>query len=173
MLETSRLFLACPAMDHEPILRQLWRDEQVRRYLGGPVSETIIDGKIAGLHRHWERHGFGEWVVCEKETGQITGLCGLDRSEEGIEISYMFFPAFWGRGLSAEAVRASLDHGFRTLTFERILAITQQVNLASCRMLEHIGMRHTHTFARWEAPQHCYELTRAEWLAKNAERLKG
>ncbi len=168
LLETLRLAFHRPTPAHTPVLRDLWHDEQVRRYLGGVVSEEVIDGKIDRLHLHWEQAGFGEWVVREKETGQITGLCGLHSAhlEDGIEISYMFFPAFWGRGLSSEATRASLDHGLRTLALERIVAITQQANLASCRMLENIGMRHTATFVQFAATQHHYEITREEWLAK-------
>jgi len=100
---------------------------------------------------------------------QIIGLCGLHHSDEGIEISYMFFPAFWGRGRATEAASTSLNHGFRLLGFDRIVAITQEANHASCRLLEKVGMHHIHNLCRWNATQCVYELTQAEWLAKERQ----
>ena len=44
----------------------------------------------------------------------------------------MFFPAFWGRGRATEAASTSLNHGFRLLGFDRIVAITQEANHGSC-----------------------------------------
>jgi ribosomal-protein-alanine N-acetyltransferase len=165
-IETTRLILHRPAGGDMLILRNLWRDERVRYYLGGVVSQEVLEGKIASLQQHWEAYGYGQWAICEKQTSQIIGLCGLERSEEGIELSYMFFPTFWGRGLATEAVSVSLDYGFCRLSFERIVAITQEANHASCQLLEKVGMKHTNTLRRWNAVQRFYELTRAEWLAR-------
>jgi ribosomal-protein-alanine N-acetyltransferase len=123
-IETARLRLRRPTMADTLTLRELWRNEQVRRFLGGVVSHEVIDGKIVSIEQHWNERGFGQWAVFEKEAGRIVGLCGLHRSEEGIELSYMFFPAFWGRGLATEAASASLHHGFHSLAFEHIVAIT-------------------------------------------------
>lgn len=165
-IETIHLRLRRPTKADALILRDLWRNEQVRQYLGGVISEDVIEGKIASLHEHWDQYGFGQWSICEKETRQIIGLCGLTHSEEGIEISYMFFPASWGRGRATEAASASLNHGFRRLGFERIVAITQKANRGSCRLLEKIGMHHTNTLRRYNVTQYVYQLTQAEWLAK-------
>ena len=165
-IETTHLRLCRPTPADALILRDLWRDERVRQFLGGIVSEEVIEGKIVLLQRHWAEHRFGQWTIREKETDQITGLCGLHHSDEGIEISYMFFPPFWGRGRATEAASASLNHGFRCLKFERIVAITQEANHGSCRLLEKVGMRHIANLWRWNAAQRVYELTQGEWLAK-------
>jgi RimJ/RimL family protein N-acetyltransferase len=168
-IETTHLRLCRPTTEDVLILRDLWRDEQVRQFLGGIISEEVIEGKIVFLQQHWNGHGFGQWTIREKDIDQITGLCGLHHSDEGIEISYMFFPAFWGRGRATEAASASLNHGFRLLEVERIVAITQEANRGSCRLLEKVGMHHIRNLWRWNATQRLYELTQVEWLAK--ERL--
>ena len=85
-------------------------------------------------------------------------------SEEEIEISYMFFPAIWGQGRATEAVSASLNHGFDHLRFEKIIAITQEANRRSCRLLEKVGMHHLHNICLWNATQRVYEITRVWWL---------
>jgi [ribosomal protein S5]-alanine N-acetyltransferase len=165
-LETTHLRLCRPTTADMVILRDLWRDEHVRQFLGGIVSEEVIEAKIASLQQHWDEHGFGQWTVCEKNTDGIIGLCGLHRSDEGIEISYMLFPPFWGRGRATEAASASLNHGFWRLKFERIVAITQESNHGSCRLLEKVGMHHIANRWRWNAAQRVYELTQGEWFAK-------
>src|SRR5258708_22948561 len=130
-IEATHLRLLRPTAVDALILRNLWRNERVRQFLGGVISEEVIEGKIASLQQHWDKHGFGQWTIYEKDSGQIIGLCGLHHSDEGIEISYMFFPAFWGRGRATEAASTSLNHGFRLLGFDRIVAITQEANHGS------------------------------------------
>jgi ribosomal-protein-alanine N-acetyltransferase len=78
----------------------------------------------------------------------------------------MFFPTSWGRGRATEAVSASLNHGFRRLGFEQIVAITQMANRSSRRLLEKVGMHHITTLWRYNATQNVYQLTHTEWLAK-------
>lgn len=165
-IETAHLRLRRPTTADTLILRDLWRNEQVRQFLGGTVSEEVIEGKIVSIQQHWEKHGFGQWAVQEMDTGEIIGLCGLHYSDEGIEISYMFFPAYWERGRATEAASASLNHGFHLLKLERIVAITQEANRSSCRLLEKVGMHHINNLWRWNATQRVYELTQGEWLAE-------
>ena len=69
----------------------------------------------------------------------------------------MFFPQVWGKGLAIEAVLACLDEGFKKLKFKRIIAITQKANIASCRLLEKIGMHLAQEFVRFNAEQRMYE----------------
>ncbi len=57
-------------------------------------------------------HQFGQLAVYEKGSNKLIGLCGLHHSDDGIEISYMFFPEFWGKGFAREAILASVDYGF-------------------------------------------------------------
>ncbi|GCE30113.1 hypothetical protein KDA_55970 [Dictyobacter alpinus] len=144
----------------------LWRDKQVRQYLGGVVSEEIVEKKLQWLQMHWDQAGFGQWTVYEKATGQIVGLCGLHHAHhtgDGIELSYEFYPAFWGKGIATEAAQTCLTQGFEQLGLERILVITQEANTASCRLAEKLGMRKIDRRWEWEAWQSIYELTREKF----------
>jgi ribosomal-protein-alanine N-acetyltransferase len=49
MIETSRLCLCRPNSQHISTLENLWRNEEVREYLGGVVSDDIIEQKIVAL----------------------------------------------------------------------------------------------------------------------------
>lgn len=158
MIGTARLLLRRPTEADTPVFCQLRQDEIVRRYLGGPVSWGVAEAKASANLQQWRSLGFGEWAVCDRASGQVFGLCGLFPSEDGTELSYMFAPAFWGRGLATEAARAALWHGFSTLGLQRIIAITQEANHGSCRLLERVGMRHTRTLWQWDAVQRFYEM---------------
>ena len=158
-IDTAHLQLRQPTVDDFGILRELWRDVKVRQFLGGIISIEEIEKKIVTIKDHWEQHGFGEFAVNEKNANEIVGLCGLHHSEDGIEISYMFFPAYWGKGIATEAMLASLNYGFNLLNLESIIAITQEANHASCRLLEKTGMRYISTVRRFDEQQRIYKLT--------------
>lgn len=116
MIETARLRLCRPTNQDTLMLENLWRDDQVREFLGGVVTDDIIQQKLIDLQHHWDLHQFGQWAVFEKSSNKLIGLCGLHHSDDGIEISYMFFSRFWGKGFAREAILASLEHGFNSLT---------------------------------------------------------
>jgi len=167
-IKTTRMFLRRPVLDDFLFLEDLWRNRKVREFLGGIISDDLINQKISALQNHWDTYQFGQWVVFEKNSNEIAGLCGLHNSEDGTEISYMFFPNYWGQGFAHEAVTESINYGFKALRLERIIAITQAENTRSCRLLNQIGMNHTSNFERYNALQCLYELTRSEWQIKNS-----
>lgn len=162
-VETIHLQLRRPTAADALLLRALWQDIQVRQFLGGVVSNEMIDEKIVSLQRHWDQYGFGQWSVIDKKHNQVIGICGLHHSEDGIELSYMFFPASWGKGLAKEAACASLDYGFNQLNLDKVIAITQEANKNSCCLLESIGMRAIDRFRRFDTVQLLYEITKDEY----------
>ena len=135
-------------------------DEKVRQYLGGVISNEVIDEKIQSLQDHWVQYGFGQWSVLDKKSDEVIGLCGLHHSDDGIELSYMFFPASWGRGLAREAAQASIEFGFNALKLDKIISITQEANTRSIKLLEKMGMNLIDRFRRFDANQCLYEIRR-------------
>ncbi|WP_058477289.1 GNAT family N-acetyltransferase [Legionella steigerwaltii] len=157
-IETARLMLRKPNQLDFLSLANLWKNETVRKHLGGVVNDNIINERINSIQNHWHSTGFGLCTVLRKNTTQIIGICGLHHSDEGIEISYMFFPKWWGQGFAYEAITASLNYGFVHLNIGKIIAITQEANSRSCYLLEKVGMRCVDTFIRYDAQQCLYEL---------------
>ncbi|HAT3869036.1 TPA: GNAT family N-acetyltransferase [Legionella pneumophila] len=120
-IETTHLFLRCPIKEDNFTLGNLWRNKKVREFLGGIVSEDLIEQKIVELQNHWELHQFGLWTVYEKNSNLVAGLCGLHHSEDGIEISYMFFPQFWGQGLPVKLYLQALIIDLTLLKLMKLL----------------------------------------------------
>jgi hypothetical protein len=59
VIETLRLLLRRPTKADAIVLSNLWRNELVRAFLGGILSDENIGKKIIALQSHWDKHQFG------------------------------------------------------------------------------------------------------------------
>ncbi len=126
----------------------MYGDRDVMRYIGsGDVYSRTVDESEERLLRlidHQERHGFSLWAVTDRETGSLLGDAGLILyAHEGpeVELGFRLGKPHWGRGFATEAAAAWLEHGFRELGLDRIVAVAHHENVASQRVLEKVGMR--------------------------------
>jgi RimJ/RimL family protein N-acetyltransferase len=106
-------------------------------------------------------------VVERQSEPGFLGWCGLfPLGHSGlIEIGYRYVPAAWGRGIASEAAAAVLEHGFRALALDPIVAVTHPDNRASQRVLQKIGLRpagEAYHYGQW---LRFFRLRRAEYRA--------
>jgi RimJ/RimL family protein N-acetyltransferase len=142
---TERLLLrAVEESDLDTYHQRLFADPEVMRYLPGgePLPRERLDGLVERSQAHWQSHGYGTWVVCELASGELLGQSGLRYLEEirETEVFYALARAFWGRGLATEAARAAVQFGFDRAGLERIVAYAVPQNVASRRVMDHLGM---------------------------------
>jgi ribosomal-protein-alanine N-acetyltransferase len=141
-IETERLLLRTPQQSDLDNLAALFADPDVMRYVGNgqPADRTEAEKAVTSIIAHWNRHGFGRWIVEEKASGEFVGYGGL-RSLFGMpEVVYHFAKAHWGKGFATELARASLSYGFDEHRFARIVAIAKPGNAASIHVMEKLGM---------------------------------
>ena len=90
------------------------------------------------------------------------------------EIGWIFNRAYHGQGYATEAAMALLQYGFETLHLHRIIATCQPENVASCRVMEKLGMRGEAHFRKcirradnrwWD--EYFYALLEEEWFEAN------
>jgi RimJ/RimL family protein N-acetyltransferase len=107
-----------------------------------PFSAQVIDELVEGDQVHWQDHGFGPWVLIEKETGAFAGRGGLAwTSVEGsaeVELPWSIEPALHGRGLATEAAKAACSHA-RELGLEQVVALVLPTNIPSQRVAQKAG----------------------------------
>lgn len=84
----------------------------------------------------------GIWVVEWRERPGFLGWCGLFPLEDSglVEIGYRYAAA-WGQGVATEAAKAVLDHGFRVLGLDPIVAVVHPHNRSSQRVIAKIGLK--------------------------------
>lgn len=158
ILTTERLLLRHLEQRDLARLTMLYADPVVRRYF----PEGVLSAAETEEELDWFRHGhprdprLGLWATVEKASGAFIGRCGLlpwtiDGVTE-IEIAYLLDPAYWGRGLAAEAARALVRHGFETLGLRRLIALIDAENQASIRVAEAAGLRFERIAVLEDAP---------------------
>lgn len=127
-----------------PAMETLCTNAHVMRYVGErkPMAPEAIDGALRDTIAHY-RHGFGELAMRLRGCKEIIGECGLKFLEDtgDVEIGWMLMPAYWGRGLATEAARATLHHAFTSLQFDEIVAVADERNHASLRIIDKLGMQ--------------------------------
>ncbi|MFE2560660.1 GNAT family N-acetyltransferase [Streptomyces sp. NPDC059352] len=155
-LTTDRLLLRPVRTGDLPAVTRLWTDPEVRRHLGGPVTEPVIrirQRRIVGAS--------GFHAVIRVEDGVLLGLVTVEPGARNgeTEVSYQFLPEHWGRGYAREAVGAAVARVLETAP--SVVAVTQEANHRSRRLLEAVGLEHVDSFVEWDARQVLYRRRRA------------
>jgi RimJ/RimL family protein N-acetyltransferase len=112
------------------------------------------------------------WVVEWRREPGFLGWCGVFPLEASglLELGYRFVRAAWGQGIATEAAKAVLDHGFRELELDPIVAVAHPDNLASRRVLEKLGFRHEGPARYYGTEVAFYRLCGRQYLADEAAR---
>jgi ribosomal-protein-alanine N-acetyltransferase len=128
---------------HFPVLRRMHGNGQMAAALGARTAAE----SMASLERnlaHWDRFGFGLWVLRDLATGRVAGTAGLrHRDIEGVaevELRCALFPECWGRGLGTDAARACVTIGRDWLGVPSVVGLSARACAASQRVLVKAGL---------------------------------
>ncbi|MCX5388702.1 GNAT family N-acetyltransferase [Streptomyces sp. NBC_00094] len=154
-LTTDRLLLRPVRSGDLPAVTRLWTDPDVRHHLGGPVIESVIrirQRRIVGAP--------GFHAVIRAEDDVLLGLVSVEPGARHgeTEVSYQFLPEHWGRGYAREAVGAIVARVLEGTP--SVVAVTQEANDRSRRLLEAVGLEYAESFVEWDAHQVLYRLRR-------------
>lgn len=82
-------------------------------------------------------------AIVRKDTQDFIGLVALvdynRRAREG-QVGYVIHPEYTNQGYMTEALRAFIDYSFRYFNLERLYGKTHPLNLASQKVMIHVGM---------------------------------
>jgi [ribosomal protein S5]-alanine N-acetyltransferase len=145
-LETARLRLRPMVLEDAAFILELLNEPPFIQNIADKGVRTLEDARgyiQSGPRASYAQHGLGLLTVELRESGLPLGICGLIKREglEDVDIGFAFLERHWGRGYAVEAAAAAVEHGFRTLGLQRIVAITAPGNQGSIRVLERIGLR--------------------------------
>ncbi len=119
-------------------------DPVVMRHVARPLARSIEDAAelIAKIRGIQAANDGAQWAITLKGDDAFIGIIGFWRMQKEhyrAELGYTLMRAHWGLGLMSEAIPVVVDHGFSTLGFHSIEAITSPENGASMRVLEKNG----------------------------------
>ncbi len=150
VLATERLRLRAPAAGDAAAFRALLSIPAVTQFSNWPDApgksraERFIRW-MAGLHGRGKGCG---WIIEDRASQAFIGAVRFNRIDKRWkfgEVGYELDPAFWGRGLMTEALRAVVASGHGAFRLNRIEAWTLPGNGASDRVLEKAGFRYEGT----------------------------
>jgi RimJ/RimL family protein N-acetyltransferase len=145
VLETERLLLRTASLDDAEFMLRLLNEPSFLRFVGDRGVRTADDarGYIADrLIAGYEKNGYGLWVAELKASGTPIGISGLVRRDTlpDADIGFAFLPEYWRQGYAYESTAAAMRYAMDDLALPRLLAITDQENVASIRLLERLGL---------------------------------
>jgi len=150
--ETARLRAERSHTKHLALHVPFERDERVAAWLGGASDPEETRQRLERELAHWSTHGFGRWVLFDRQTGEFVGRGGLRTVEiEGqpeVELGYAIVPERWGQGLATELAEAAVEVAFRDLGLADVVAFTLPNNAASRRVMEKVGFEYERDFVR-------------------------
>ncbi|TAK01429.1 MAG: N-acetyltransferase [Chloroflexota bacterium] len=177
-VKTERMTLRPYEMGDVEALHAMFGREDVCRYLMWPPMDldqarAKVEERVQQTHVEVDRDAL-LFAAVEDATGRMIGefmlrVASLE-SRQG-EIGWSLHPDVHGRGLATEGARELLRLGFDDLQLHRIVADTDPRNVASIRVMEHLGMRREAEFlenmflkGEWTG-EVVYALLEDEWRA--------
>ncbi len=171
-LDTVRLSGRPPLASDLDDLRVIHSDPRAMATLaadGQPQAPESTIAAIVRMREHWERHGFGVWMLFEKETNRFAGYAGLRHieldSRPEVELLYAIRSDRWGAGFATEAAAEVLRRGFRDLAPDSVVAFTLPHNRGSRAVMEKCGMRFERDMNHAALPHVLYRITAAQFAA--------
>lgn len=159
LVTSERCKLSVLSPEDYQLVKSLYVNENVRKFLGGTLDEESYASKFTELLDSSKKANY--WIVKLKDTNEFIGLVFLDSYHDGldIEIGYQFLPHFWGRGLAKEVINTVLLYGFNSLNLKKIVAETQSINRSSCSLLQKVGMQLEGSLVRFGTEQSKFSIS--------------
>ena len=165
-LHTARLTLRrfVPA-DAAPMFRNWANDPEVTQFLTWAPHGTVdvSNGVIAQWVAEYARGDIYNWAIVPTAQNEPIGgisVVALEDANACCEIGYCIAKAYWGMGITAEALRSVIDFLFSEVGMNRIVAKHDTNNPASGRVMQKCGMLYegTHRQAKFRKNEGFYDL---------------
>lgn len=148
--QTKRLLLRPPVPEDRAFYHAHFTSPEVERWLRPsplpPFNRGALDELVEGDQAHWSDHGFGPWILIERQAGTFVGRGGLHwttvEEKAMVEIAWSVEPHLHGNGYATEMATAAIDWA-RELEFEELIALVLPGNVASRRVAEKLKCEQT------------------------------
>lgn len=172
VLQTARLILRPLTLDDAAAIFVAFQDAETMRFMEQPIHLTV-----AQTYAHLTNMLTAEscwWALVRKDTDDESaiGYVGYLGNTAVPGMGYLLRRDHWRQGFMTEAVKAALQHGFTTLSLERVELWINDGNLASQGVAKAVGFTRRSQF-RMKYPHNehghdkvVYGLYRYEWMAR-------
>lgn len=140
LIDTERLLLRPYRLEDFPHLLALYETERAA-FIGGRLSPRQVWDGFMNCTGQWSILGFGCWAVEERAIGVLVGEVAVHRPIDypEIELGWLLFEGFEGKGYAGEAARAARQWAFSELGLSSIVSYIDRDNARSIRLAERLG----------------------------------
>jgi len=145
IIETERLILREFEPNDFKGVFEFGSNKEIQKYTGDPLLKSIEEAKkiISDVWLvDYKKYGFGRWATIYKPDNKLIGFSGLKFLPEfnQVDIGFRYLPKYWNLGIATEASKEIIKYGFETLNLDEIIGIAYPENIASCKVLEKVGL---------------------------------
>lgn len=144
--QTRRLLARKPTPEDQAAYRAHFTHPAIEEWLRPPplppFEIKVLDELLEADCGHWSDHGFGPWVLVDKQSGEFAGRGGLAwtsvEATAQIELPWSIEPHLHGQGLATEAAIAATEWA-RELLIREVIALVLPANESSQRVARKAG----------------------------------
>lgn len=147
VIETERCFLREMAVGDLDELYQLYRGENITRYMEGLYEDREKEEEYtkAYIRDMYGFYGYGMWIAVDKHSGRAIGRAGLNHREihgkPSLELGYLVGEEFQNQGFATELCEGILQFAREGTEFEEINCLIEKENVISIHLAEKLGFQ--------------------------------
>lgn len=159
LIESPRLRVRPLQESDLPSILAINSNAEVVKHLGHAPWQAMADAEawFARISKQQTAGSALEFVIVEKQTGEIIGRCGLfdyDADNAQASVGYILDRARWRQGYMTEALTSLIARAFNEMELRRLEAKVEAPNVASSALLRRLGFTKEGVLrARWVSPE--------------------
>jgi len=176
MCRTERLILREFVLDDVDVLIDILGNPEAMRFSLGTKSRDEIVEWVK-----WRIWASGcnlpaQYAVVCKQASTFIGFCGPipfedPEGEAEHEMAFRYKPEFWNKGIGTEALQSCLDLAFLRFDLPAVLAVVEEANVGSVRVLEKAGLRYVRDTFYHDIPVKKYVMKKEDHQRMHAETI--
>ncbi|MBO4808203.1 MAG: GNAT family N-acetyltransferase [Lachnospiraceae bacterium] len=146
ILETERLIIRESTVDDVDEFYRIYAEEGITDYTEELFEDPEDEKRYMQnyIREIYGFYGFGVWTLVLKETGKVIGRAGISVRDgfDEPEIGYVLEKGYHRQGIAYEACSAIIDYFKENYSFDRIMALSEEGNVAGNALLHKLGFEY-------------------------------
>ena len=146
IIKTERLILRYQRKSDIKFLVELWMDEEMTKYTGGPRDKTLLMEEFRKIAEDPQKLEYDLWTIELKSTHELIGQAGFIPKEikgkEYIELNYYIEKSKWKKGYAKEIAKSLIKYAFEIKKLDKVISIIDLENESSKATAKSIGMKY-------------------------------
>ena len=146
ILETERLIIRESTVDDVDEFYRIYAEDGITDYTEELFEDPEDEKRYMQdyIREIYGFYGFGVWTLVLKETGKVIGRAGISVRDgfDEPEIGYVLEKCYHRQGLAYEACSAIIDYFKDNYNFDRIMALSEEGNVAGNALLHKLGFEY-------------------------------